>query len=1033
MALIVHYGLSADSFVDPIIGIFESIERENPLAKKDIVAQNQSIATWISLAVAEKRGVSISKRHLSPEAYLKKFAAEHLGLDTDGSVFEKKRLVWALYALLEELRSGDDPDFAPIRGYMAESSLKAFQLAVKVAYLFDQYFVYRPDLIVSWKNQKLTDPSDRDEVWQFRLFRRLSERYPDSLTKYDFYERFVQGCRELKRNGFKSSKRVILLDVSLDEYLFSLFQSLSELIDVYIFCFYPSSVMLDRDTENPVINRFCKGERYFFGQTCGLCSNELESASDGPSRLAALQRSVFNDEGCFPECGKEDGSIRINVCWSKMREVEELKSELVRLFKSDPTLLPEDVAVAAPDISDYAVELETQFAGFDEIPTALPVLKGTGVRETFLLLLDICGSDFERSRVLEIFENPSVMKRFGVEPESCRDLFDLISGSGVKWGIDEVHREKTGCGEGLQNTWKMGLDRIFAGCVMPLTDNFDDFNGVIPVEDLNGEKAEDFAKFSLFFDALAELDAVCFEPRPILDWEQVLQQSVLDRFFCGDETSYRELKLLRECISGLAAGDGAAPDRIPFETVRDFLKRELAGVPVSSREVTGRVTFCSIRSLSMIPFRTVFLIGMSAEAFPREDNRLAFDLTRKGGRAVRSLKNDDLFMFLKVLMTVRDSLVISYVGKSMNSFSDSSELLPVSSAVNDLLEYLTGRIPDLSGEASVMPINSYSFIQTDGGKPLSAACFEEKKCGSDRVEVSLDELAAFFKDPAKSYFTKRAGIVLPKLDDAGEDEEMFDFNNLEKWKLCEDFLHGPGEDEIIRRARLTGTMPFGEYGTDKIRRALSGLDGLVNAAEAARGGMEATPVNIDQTYTVGGKTVRLYGRIDQVYGNNLVYVTASKLKSVKNRFKPLIYAFALGTQRFDWKLTVIAPDKKMNGVPAAVIESSECPDSLSYLYTMLEIYCDALDEFPFFSPETVKEANTEDDKLRKRVYELVSDGSGGGQFDFSSEYSQFISDHWSFFAPLFDEERLEKTCGYSRKLAEIAGVLVTDRKTKKRK
>ena len=105
---------------------------------------------------------------------------------------------------------------------------------------------------------------------------------------------------------------------------------------------------------------------------------------------------------------------------------------------------------------------------------------------------------------------------------------------------------------------------------------------------------------------------------------------------------------------------------------------------------------------------------------------------------------------------------------------------------------------------------------------------------------------------------------------------------------------------------------------------------------------------------------------------------------------------------------------------------------------MLEIYCDALDELPFFSPKTVemagnKNINIDDDKLERAVYEYVSAGSDGGQFDFSSEYSQFISDHWSFFAPVFDEARLIKTCGYSKKLAEIVKVLVVGKKTKKKK
>ena len=1035
MALFVHYGLRADSFVDPVIRIFETIERENPLAKKVVISQNQSIAKWISLAVAEKKGVCASVQHFLPEVYLKKFAADRLGIDTEGSVFEKRRLVWAVYGVLDAISSGTDPDLASIRGYMADSALKPFQLAGKVAYLFDQYSAYRPDLIESWKRGVPFDPSDRDEIWQFKLFRMLLESYPDSLTKYDFYKLFALRCQE-KRGKSNSGERVILLDVSLDEYLFPLYQSLSGLVDVYIFSFYPSSEMLDRDSLNPVLNRFCKGERYFFEQTCGLFGNDLDAVPEGETRLSVLQQSVFHDEVSFPEC-KADGSFKIKACWSKMREVEELRSELVRLFRSDPTLSPEDVAVAAPDISEYAAELEAQFAGFDEIPLSLPLLRGSGVRETFLRLLDICGSNFERSRVLEIFENPSVLQRFGVKPESCRDLFELIGSSGVKWGIDEAHRERTGCAEVFQNTWKMGMNRLFASCVMPLTDDLDDFDGAIPVGDLTGEKAEDFAKFSLFFKALAELDSLCSQPRPISDWQKILQQYAVDTFFCDDDTSYRELKFVRESVAGLAAGEGIAPEMIPFEAVRDCLKRGLKRAQAYSSAVTGRVTFCSIRSLSMIPFKTIFLIGMSAEAFPREDHRLAFDLTRKGKQSLRSLRNDDLFMFLKALMTARESLVISYVGKSQNNFSGGGSLLPVSSAVSELCEYMTGKPSSLSELASVMPMNSWSFLPQGAGDHIEAH-FEEKRYESETAEVSLDDLASFFKDPAKWYLTKRAGIVLPKLDEPEDDDEMFDFDHLAKWKFTDDYLHELSEDEILRRARLTGKIPFGEYGTGQISSELVGLSGHLEAAEAVRSWGASEPLYFDRTFDIGGRKLRLYGRIDSIYENGLLYITASKCKSLKHKFKPLIYAYALGYEKGDWRLAVVSPDASTDDLPGVLLKSSDCPDYRSHLRTMLEIYCDALDELPFFSPKTVemagnKNINIDDDKLERAVYEYVSAGSDGGQFDFSSEYSQFISDHWGFFAPLFDEARLVKTCGYSKELAEIVKVLVVSKKTKTKK
>ena len=70
------------------------------------------------------------------------------------SPFDKTRLVWRLMRLLPEVIA--DPVYLPLRRYLIEDPLrrKRFQLAERLADLFDQYQVYRADWLAAWAGGK---------------------------------------------------------------------------------------------------------------------------------------------------------------------------------------------------------------------------------------------------------------------------------------------------------------------------------------------------------------------------------------------------------------------------------------------------------------------------------------------------------------------------------------------------------------------------------------------------------------------------------------------------------------------------------------------------------------------------------------------------------------------------------------------------------------------------------------------------------------------------------------------------------------
>src|SRR5690606_8394744 len=99
----------------------------------------------------------------------------------ESSPFDKERLTWRLMRLLPSI-SGE-PRFEPLRRYLAEDGdlRKRFQLAERLADLFDQYQVYRADWLQAWAEGEdcLIDargqrrPLAAGQCWQPALWRVL--------------------------------------------------------------------------------------------------------------------------------------------------------------------------------------------------------------------------------------------------------------------------------------------------------------------------------------------------------------------------------------------------------------------------------------------------------------------------------------------------------------------------------------------------------------------------------------------------------------------------------------------------------------------------------------------------------------------------------------------------------------------------------------------------------------------------------------------------------------------------------------------
>ncbi|GAI98854.1 unnamed protein product, partial [marine sediment metagenome] len=214
------------------------------------------------------------------------------------------------------------------------------------------------------------------------------------------------------------------------------------------------------------------------------------------------------------------------------------------------------------------------------------------------------------------------------------------------------------------------------------------FDGVLPYDLVEGSDTLVLGRFCEFVEQLFSHVISLGQPRTLDKWAASLIR-LLEGFFLSDEDSEREMQVIRQTLDDLekmSASSGAGFDEeIDINVIKWHLGHALDKEGFGFGFITGGVTFCAMLPMRSIPFKVICLVGMNNDAYPRESKPLGFDLMAMHPEpGDRSRRNDDRYLFLEVMLSVRAKLYISYVGQSIQDNS----LIPPSVLVSELMDYI---------------------------------------------------------------------------------------------------------------------------------------------------------------------------------------------------------------------------------------------------------------------------------------------------------------------------------------------------------
>ena len=696
----------------------------SPFTTERIVVQTQGMAQWLKLELCQRQGIAANLEFPFPRSFL--FELMERVLPESPCPIDPTALTWRIMETLKPLL--DNPAFTEIGKYLSNPADERplFQLADRIANLFDQYSVYRPEMIDRWI--KRTETSDPAERWQAELWRHAMTGKLACQGKF-LYD-LIQALDANKCNQAHLPERLSVFGAtSLPPIYLDVLERLGNHIPVHLFWLAPcreywgdisspgeaqriqagtgdgnsSLADLHLDPGHPLLASWGKTGRDFLKLVVDAEPSDKAEDFRAPGTknlLGFLQSGILDladggasDAGQPYEVRPDDRSVQIHACHSPLRELQVLRDQLLHWFDTDEALSPDDILVILPDVEVYAPFVKGVFDSVEPGAPAIPyTLADRGARQQsplidgFVALLRLPGSRLTASSVLALFETAAVRRRFGVDEEDLFQIRQWMQRSGTRWGRNSGHREALGLPAFGEHTWEHSRDRLLLGYA--LADGTETtFNGTLPCEGVEGTATELLGRWLDFQQQLfAVLDELAL-PRTLAEWANSLNRA-LDTLFLPqreEEVAANAIRLANDGLRQEQAASGCEQP-IPLPVILERLLPQFDQPPSGKAFLRGTVTFAGLNPMRGIPFRVICLLGMQDGSFPRTPSPLAFDLMAQKPRpGDTSRREDDRYLFLEALLSARDRFYVSYLGQSVRDNS----ARPPSVVVSELQDYIS--------------------------------------------------------------------------------------------------------------------------------------------------------------------------------------------------------------------------------------------------------------------------------------------------------------------------------------------------------
>ncbi len=648
------------------------------LAPHTIIVQSLGMQRWISLKLALRYGIFTNCEFPFPQQFAENIFKTVVPEYELSPLYDPKNLVWLIMDILPQCI--DDQKFSEVKKYILVNGkvdqIRLFQLAQRLALLYDEYVVYFYKVILQWAKQK------RSNSWVEYLWKYIVERIRVDATQCHKAQILEKALASINNKKNKDVLRQALWEklylneififgvTMLPEYYVTLFDALSSILPVHIFQLNPSKeywfdIVSEKtklrlqqkniDVEkykyevgNPLLASLGKVGKEYIGMLLDFEAVEnideaLYTFTDhgNETLLHILQSDICQcidrtkDEQKKIPISENDTSITIHSCHSPQREIEVLRDYIIDILNNNKDITPNDIVVMAPDIDVYVPFIHAVFddtilkkEGLPQLPYSIAdqsYRNASRFIAAFCDILEVLSDRLGADEVCALLDYDEVASRFGLDKREVLQFQQWVQELNVRWGKDEEHREQFTHNKSSAFTWQYAIERLLMGYAIPQCVGIVD--DIVPFDCVEGSVVVVLENIFNFLDVLFHFYDEAQRPKTLSQWKEFCNQ-IITAFF-DTELHSKDYEVLQRLLSlEPEAFEINLRHTFDFLVIKDWINTYIAEQKVSTNFLAKGITFCQLLPMRSIPFKVICLLGINDGQFPRQDDIVSFDILR---------------------------------------------------------------------------------------------------------------------------------------------------------------------------------------------------------------------------------------------------------------------------------------------------------------------------------------------------------------------------------------------------------------------
>ncbi len=688
----------------------------------------------------------------NPARKTKVLEQEDLNLFVNHVLRQDIKYAAELQAVLSYLYDGHD--------FKDDFEIRLYQISERIARYLSEYELYRMDMIERWLNGSLLTESGMEFAQRYIYLSLFGKggicSSTGRMTLPQYMKSVLFRTTAGKIDTVDLPRLFIVGESQLSPFHIMILYELGKYFEIHVYQVNPCSefwedittpredrwekirnvkvtsgdggdVLQENSHENHLLKTWGKAGRENIkllsmleesgSQELHLFSDWLESEPlPGESVLQILQDQILHRMSVVREPVPQDRSVQVFECPDIFREVETVYNSICVNLDLNEGINMTDIGVMVPDMNRYGPVIQSVFSQRPERFSYSIIDFNASTESLFadalLGILECARESMTRKEIFQLLRNRCFLNSHNLTAEDAEVWTDWISSLNM-YRQEFVTVEEMG--EWVYYTFQFALRRHRLGRIMEVQEENEqsDYQGIIPYTDGHSSDLERINKFNTVLELLYyRLKSISSTEYSLREWIDIIKKLTAD-FIKVAEDDPEELYVQNACFKSLLRlinlqflreQEGSGEEVYPLEFIYTYLRETISTLHGNKGDylVTG-VNISSLVPKRQIPFKIVYIMGMSEGDFPGTSDMSSLDI-RNIKRRIGDTSTVEInqYLFLEILLGVREKLYISYVSRELEK---DRTYIP-SSIIGQLTSYIGSQIVNDEFTIKMVPLAS---------------------------------------------------------------------------------------------------------------------------------------------------------------------------------------------------------------------------------------------------------------------------------------------------------------------------------------